>query len=114
MPIPNNEYDIKEKDQGNGLNEDVLSEKCKLFDPEAGNTKSVNKGRHEISFAEPTKFIRNDRSSRNKYLTLSGHRRAESLGNVGQTRRNWSPPSPFIETEQSDASPKIIKGNTGR
>ena len=114
MPIPNNEYAIEETDHGIVFSDDVLSEKCKLFDPEAGNTKNANKGRHEISFSEPNTFLRHDRSSRNKYLTLSGHRRAESLGNVGQTRRNWSPPSPLTETEQSDASSKTNKGNTRR
>ena len=112
MPIPNNEYDIEETDQGIATNEGFLSDKYRLFDPESCNTRIANQGKHEISFAEPSKYISNDKSSRSKYLTLSGHRRAESLGNVGQTRRNWSPPSPFVEIEQIDTPLKTNKSKT--
>ena len=89
-----NEYDAREN---------ALSEGYRLLD-----IKAVP--RDSTKLAEKEKRSRNDKTSRNRYINLLGHRRAESLGNVGQTRRHWSPPSLFVENEIRDGTDNFNAG----
>ena len=57
----------------------------------ATDNETGTKAGHHLSFHEEQNLLSDERRS-NKYG--GHHRRAESLGNVGQTQRNWSPPSP--------------------
>ena len=103
--------DSKEADVELNLSNDSLSEGYRLLDKEESIRASSNIERREIHFVEKEKRSRHEKSARSKYLTLSGHRRAESLGNVGQTRRHWSPPSIFMEAEQKDGPDRLHQGN---
>ena len=106
QPIPSK--DPTEIDEEEDPGDDSLSEGYRLVDVQAAAQDSVNIDRRGIHFDE--KHLKNEKSSRSKYTTLSGHRRAESLGNVGQTRRHWSPPSFFMETEKGDGNNRLNQG----
>ena len=93
-----NEYDAREN---------ALSEGYRLLDITAVP-------RDSTKLAEKEKRSRNDKTSRNRYINLLGHRRAESLGNVGQTRRHWSPPSLFVENEINDGTDNLNTGIEGK
>ena len=100
--------DPTEADEEDNSNDESLSEGYRLVDVEAVAQDSTRVDRRGIHFDE--KHLTNGKSSRSKYTTLSGHRRAESLGNVGQTRRHWSPASFFMETEKGDATNRLNQG----
>ena len=99
LPTKDSEEIENEHDAGG----DSLSDGYRLLDVEAGPANST-------SFVEKEKRSRHEKSSRNRYINLLGHRRAESLGNVGQTRRHWSPPSLLVENENRDGTEKLISG----
>ena len=105
-PIPTK--DPTEADKEDTSIDESLSEGYRLVDVEAAAQDSTNVDRRGIHFDE--KHLKNEKSSRSKYTTLSGHRRAESLGNVGQTRRHWSPASFFMETEKGDGTHRLNQG----
>ena len=105
-PLPTK--DPTETDEEENPGDESLSEGYRLVDVEAAAQDSTNIDRRGIHFDE--KHLKNEKSSRSKYTTLSGHRRAESLGNVGQTRRHWSPPSFFMETEKGDGTNRLNQG----
>ena len=105
-PIPTT--DPTEIDEEENPGDESLSEGYRLVDVEAAAQDSTNIDRRGIHFDE--KHLKNEKSSRSKYTTLSGHRRAESLGNVGQTRRHWSPASFFMETEKGDGTHRLNQG----
>ena len=106
QPIPSK--DPTEIDEEENPGDDSFSEGYRLVDVEASAQDSANIDRRGIHFDE--KHLKNEKSSRSKYTTLSGHRRAESLGNVGQTRRHWSPPSFFMETEKGGGTNRLNQG----
>ena len=95
--------DTEEIENEHDAKENALSEGYRLLD-----IKAVP--RDSIKFVEKEKRSRNDKTSRNRYINLLGHRRAESLGNVGQTRRHWSPPSLFVENEIKDGIDNLTAG----
>ena len=69
-----------------------------------GNDTGTKAG-HHLSFHEEQNLLGHERRS-NKYG--GHHRRAESLGNVGQTRRNWSPPSPNTDDHAANDGGKAF------
>ena len=47
---------------------------------------------------------KHEKTARNRLLKLSGHRRAESLGNVGQSNRNMVNSPDFVQVENHEDS----------
>ena len=112
MPLPTNikrrnsdEIDVEEN-----LSKEENSDSYRFPDPDAGTQHNINNDKHDLSYYEADKFLRHEKGCNSKYVTISGHRRAESLGNVGQTRRNWSPPSPLLHIEQGDGPDGNVQG----
>ena len=95
--------DTEDIENEHDARENALSEGYRLLDIKAAP-------RDSTKFVEKEKRSRNDKTSRNRYINLLGHRRAESLGNVGQTRRHWSPPSLFVENEIKDGTDNLNAG----
>ena len=95
--------DTEDIEDEHDARENYLSEGYRLLDINAVP-------RDSTKLVEKEKRPRNDKTPRNRYINLLGHRRAESLGNVGQTRRHWSPPSLFVENEIRDGTDNFNAG----
>ena len=110
MPLPTNVNESEWADDKSRSNNDIESGGYKLFDAEIRNNQDIDEGNTNNTRHKKDTSIRHEKKSRNVHLLSMGHRRAESLGNVGQTRRNWSSTSTLVPMQQYDGSDNNLQG----
>ena len=87
MPLPT-KYGYEDTDEKNDLENRTNLDNCSVLKLNTGAA-SISTNLTESSLScEQEELKGHEKTARNRLLMLSGHRRAESLGSVGQSSRN--------------------------
>ena len=104
MPLPTNikRRNSDDLDDEENFGKESSSNNYKYSNSDLDSESAIPKDKHNLLYYREDEFLKCGGRSNNKYATLFGHRRAESLGNVGQTHWNCSSSSPLSNVEQGE------------
>ena len=108
MPLPT-QYRYEDTDEENNPENRSNLDNCTVLKLNTGAASiSTNLAESSLS-CEQEELPRHEKTARNRLLMLSGHRRAESLGNVGQSSRNMVASPDVVQLENHEKDNKKIR-----
>ena len=108
MPLPT-QYGYEDTDEENNPENRSNLDNCTVLKLNTGAA-SISTNLTESSLScEQEELQRHEKTARNRWLMVSGHRRAESLGSVGLSSRNMVACPDVVQLENPENSNKKIR-----